>query len=332
MASLRLAVVVVSYNTRDLLRACLRSVFDYAGGLPLDVVVVDNAGRDGSAGMVAAEFPQAHLFALDANLGFTGGNNLALRALGLLPGAGERLPVPPPDYVLLLNPDAELTPGALARLAAFMQATPAAGACGPRLAYGDGSFQHGAFRFPTLAQVALDLLPAPPVPGAARVHVRLANSALNGRYPAALWQGGQPFPVDFVLGAAMLVRAAAIRQVGGLDEGYFMYCEEMDWCVRLQVAGWGVYAVPDALVVHHEGQSSRQVRWPAFERLWRSRYRFYGLHRDLYPRGYVPAVRVLVRGALALRRRAALRRFARGRAGGVEAGAEVRAYDAVMGL
>ena len=149
----------------------------------------------------------------------------------------------------------------------FLVANPTAGICGPRLQYGDGSFQHGAFHYPGIVQVFLDLFPLDGIRGVHRLH----NSRLNGRYPTAAWQGLAPFPVDFVLGAALCIRREAIERIGGLDDAFFMYCEEMDWCRRCRQAGWQVYALPAARVIHHAGQSSRQVRWDAYERLWRSR-------------------------------------------------------------
>jgi GT2 family glycosyltransferase len=227
--------------------------------------------------------------------------------------------------VLLLNPDAEMADGALVAMATCMERLPVAGICGAHLRYGNGIFQHGAFRFPSLAQVMLDFFPLTGLPGAQR----LRDSRINGRYPKANWQGSIPFPVDFVLGAAMLVRSAAINDTGGLDDGYFMYCEEMDWALRMHQSGWGVYAVPTALVTHHEGQSSRQVRWDGFERLWHSRFRFYAKHARHYPPGYRLLLRLLVRLGAGWRSRQARRRFASGSATGQEIARELQAYAAI---
>jgi len=332
---MRVAVVIVSYNTCALLRNCLRSVFaaTACGFAPdnvptLDVIVVDNASADHSAHMVSTEFPQVHLIALQENIGFTAANNHALRHLGFIP-TRRHSDTPTdlrPNYVFLLNPDAELVDDTLAQLVQFMEETPCTGVCGAHLGYGDGTFQHGAFQFPSLVQVALDFWPLRGVPGAHRLH----NSRLNGRYPQRLWQGGAPFPVDFVLGAAMFVRGAAIEQVGGLDEGFFMYCEEMDWCLRMWEAGWPVYAVPTARVLHHEAQSSRQVRWSAFVELWRSRFRFYHKHRRHFPPGHRVAVCWIIRAGLAWRRRQAWRRFGRGEIDGVSLAKELGAYASVI--
>ena len=388
---LRLAVIIISYNTRELLRDCLHSVDAAAGQvawLDVDVIVVDNASSDGSATMVAAEFPHVDLVASSENLGFTGGNNLAMARLGLieLKGSGESSSMahpasPPnplstrgegaspvslltsrrgggeaerpknansssptkykfthhasritPDFVLLLNPDTILDPAALENMTSFLRDRLHVGAVGARLSYGDGTFQHGAFRFPSLAQIVLDLWPLTEIRGVRRLHAWLRDSRWNGRYSQKLWHSGMPFQVDFVLGAAMMVRAEAVRQVGGLDDGYFMYCEEMDWALTMRRAGWQIYAVPAARVVHYEGQSSRQVRWSAFEQLWRSRFRFYRKHRAVYPPGYLLAVRLLVLIGAWMRARLARHRFARGRVTGVQVAEELAAYRAVSKL
>ncbi len=336
---MHLAVIILSYNTCDLLRNCLRSVFASAAAsvaqLSVDVIVVDNASPDGSASMVAAEFPQAYLIAAQENLGYTGGNNLALNLLGFNVAApyaaAHRLPAllaKLPAVVLLLNADTEILGDALGQMAKCLHERPEAGACGANLQYGDGRFQHGAFRFPSLFQVVLDFCPLNGLPGAQRIH----NSRLNGRYPQAYWQAAPSFRVDFVLGAALMVRGAAIQQVGGLDDEFFLYCEEMDWCLRLTAAGWPIYAVPTAHVVHYEGQSSRQVRWSAFEWLWRSRFRFYAKHHNRYPHGYLRVLRGLLGIGLTWRKLSARRRFANGQLTGEELQAELDAYRAIAQL
>jgi GT2 family glycosyltransferase len=129
-----------------------------------------------------------------------------------------------------------------------------------------------------------------------------------------------------------MVRGAAIQQVGGLDNEFFLYCEEMDWCLRLAEAGWQVMATPTARVIHHEGQSSRQVRWPAYERLWRSRIRFYQKHRNRYGRGHLMLVRLLVRLGLQLRSWQVWRRFIKGAITGSELDAELTTYENIARL
>jgi len=326
-----LAVIIVNYKTRDLLRNCLHSVLASVNLSDLDtsILVVDNASEDGSVEMISTEFPQVELIALDENVGFTAANNLALKQLGLLETEFSKKDlVSDTDYIFLLNPDTELVDDALGQLVNFMEQTPQAGMCGAHLQYGSGDFQHGAFRFPSLAQVALDFFPLTTLRGSHRLH----NGRINGRYPSHLWQGGQPFEVDFVLGATMMARSHAIQEVGGLDEGFFMYCEEMDWCMRLAQAGWSTYSVPTAHVIHYEAQSSRQVRWPAYVQLWRSRLRFYAKHRAYYPASYVRWVRWLVQIGITSQRYQANRRFARDELLEDELTVELEAYDEVMAM
>ena len=331
--SMRLAVIVVSYNVRDLLRLCLKSVFDSAGlsvdWLVVDVTVVDNASQDGSAQMVADAFPDVSLIAMNENLGFTRANNFALRGLGFGADSEERAAAAP-DLVLLLNPDTEVVDDALGKLASFMRDNPKSGVCGPRLHYGDGTLQHGGFAFPGLAQIALDLIPLAGLPGLSRLMHRLLHSRMNGRYPRQQWLGVTPFPVDFVLGAALMARGESIRAVGLLDEGYFMYCEEMDWCLRMREAGMATHAVPTAQIVHYEGRSSRQVRWRSFERLWASRFRFFRIYAHRYPQGFHLLLRPLVRLGLALNGMAARRQFARGLLSGDRLGEQLDAYSKVL--
>lgn len=261
VSSSRIAIVVVSYNVCDLLRQCLRSAT--AAELPADVIVVDNASHDGSAAMVEREFPSVRLIANDTNRGFAAGTNQGIRAA--LESAAA------PDYVLLLNPDAFLRPGALAALAGFMDEHPRVGAVGARLFYSDGSSQEGAWHFPTLWMTLFDLFPPHgPLLG------RLYASSLNGRYREE--RGAEPYAIDHPLGAAMLMRRATIDEVGLLDEGYWMYVEEVDWCYRCRQAGWAIWQVPQAEVVHAAGASSQQFKGRSFVALHRSRLRFFAKH------------------------------------------------------
>jgi GT2 family glycosyltransferase len=264
-----LAIVIVNWNVREMLAGCLRSVRAdlTTSGLTAEIRVVDNASTDGSVEMLRRDFPDIELIASDKNLGFAAGNNAALRAMSFdtPPAEAARLPA----AVLLLNPDTEIHPGALRTLTDFFDNTPEAGVAGARLLYGDGSFQHSAFDFPGLWQLAIELLP---VPG------RLVESRLNGRHSRSLYEQGQPFRVGHPLGAAMGARAEAISQVGLLDEGFHMYAEEVDWCRRIVAAGWAAYCVPAATITHYGGQSTTQVESDSFVNLWTSRRRFYGKH------------------------------------------------------
>ncbi len=263
-----LAVVMVTWNVRDWALRSLRSLFAALerSALSVEVWVVDNASADGTPEAIRSAFPQVRLQVNETNRGFAAANNQALRAMGFpdRPSA--------PRYVWLLNPDTDVQGDAPARLIRFMESTPRAGVCGPRLVGPDGGFQHSAFEFPGLAQLFLDLFP---------LHPRLLETRLNGRYPRAWYARGRPFRVGHPLGAAMMVRGEAIRSVGLLDEGYWMYAEEVDWCWRMARAGWERYCVPEAVVVHAGGESARQARPEMIRALWASRLRLYRRH---YPR------------------------------------------------
>jgi GT2 family glycosyltransferase len=266
--SVDLSVVVVSYNTRELLWACLASVVANLGQHRLpdgqilsdELWVVDNASTDGSTEMVAREFPGAKLIANDENRGFAAANNMALQQ-----STGR--------YVLLLNPDTIVLDDALSRLVTFMDHHERVGAAGVKLLNPDRTLQHSCFRFPTLPMAFLDFFP---------LHHRLLDSRVNGRYPRQLYAGA-PFPIDHPLGACFIVRRSASEQVGWLDESFFMYSEEVDWCIRLKRHGWEVYCVPEAQVIHYGAQSTQQVRGPMLVELYRSRYLYARKHhRRLY--------------------------------------------------
>ena len=265
-----LSVVIVSHNTRELLRGCLDSVLaDLDSRVKHEVIVVDNASADGSAAMIRDSFPQVRLLANSQNRGFAASNNQAIQQ-----SSGQ--------YVILLNPDTLVRKGALESLMALLDERRDAGVVGPKLLFPDGSFQHSAFTFPTLAMIFLDFFP---------LHYRLLDSRINGRYPRGLYERAEPFPIDHPLGAALLVRRAVIEEVGLLDENFFMYCEEIDWCLRIKEAGWRILCVPRAEIVHHVGQSTRQFRDEMYVELHRSRYRLYQKH---YGAGFRRVARWLV--------------------------------------
>lgn len=255
-----LSVIIVSWNVRELLRGCLRSLL--AEAVPArDVIVVDSASSDGSADMLRAEFPGVTLIASLHNIGFVKGNNLALTQL--------LRATPAPEFLWLLNPDTLVQPGAVRTLLDFMHAHPRCGLLGPRLQNPDGSLQHGAFALPGLTQLAIDVVP--------RLQARLRNSALDGRYPPEAYAGA-PFRIGTPLGAAMLARTQAVREVGLLDDGFEMYSEEIDWAHRMQRAAWEIWCEPRAVVTHFGGASSSQAGERAEGMKWRSRQRYFRKH------------------------------------------------------
>lgn len=262
----RLSVVIVSYNVRTLLARCLASLAAQPHP-PAEVIVVDNASTDDSVEAVRKQFSQVRLIENAENRGFAAASNQGLRT------AQGR-------FLCLLNPDTELFPGALDALAAFLDASPNVGVVGPTLLYPDGRYQHAAFRFPTLAMALIDFFP---------LNHRLLNSRLYGRYPIAMHE--KAFAMDFPLGACMMVRREICDEIGLLDEQFFMYCEEVDWCRRTKQAGWEIMHVPEARVVHHEGQSTRQASGRMFVELHRSRFKLFAKHCS---RRYQWAVRGIV--------------------------------------
>jgi GT2 family glycosyltransferase len=259
-----LPIIIVSWNVRELLARCLTSIQVELerSRITSRIVVVDNASHDGSPEMVRERFPQVELVASDENLGFAKGNNVGLRL------------VPDCEFALLLNPDTEVQPGAITTLLAAARTRSDVALATSRLFYGDGAFQHSAFHFPGLSQLYIDLFP---VPG------RLHESRLNGRYPRVAYESGQPFEIDHPLGAVMLIRGSAMRQVGLFDENFTLYCEEIDWAARFKEAGWQNLCVPSARITHHEGRSTSQVKVASFVKLWTARYQLHTKHPQFAP-------------------------------------------------
>lgn len=236
-----ISIILVSWNVRDLLRQCLGSVNNQQSTLlgppSAEIIVVDNASTDSTVQMLRDEFPAVRVIANSQNVGFTRGNNQALaQARG--------------RYLFLLNPDTELAPNTLAKLTAYMDTHPRVGIVGPKLFYGDGSVQSSRRRFPSLATAFLestklqDWFPR--------------NHALTTYYMLDTTDD-ETLQVDWVNGSAMFVRRELYEQIGGLDEQFFMYSEELDWCYRAKQAGWQVVYLPDARVTHYEGKSSEQA-------------------------------------------------------------------------
>jgi GT2 family glycosyltransferase len=227
-----LTVIVVNWNTRELLRRCLLSVRRTRVTADAQVIVVDNASSDGSAEMVRAELPWVELIANDRNVGFGVANNQAL------PRARGR-------DVLLLNPDAELRDGALEPAIRYLAEHPEAGVVGTTLVHADGSLQLYCNRYPG-AWHSLR-------------HNQYVARLLNERGLSCSQRLGQARGVDWVLGACLLVRRRILEQVGAFDPRFFVYGEEIDLQYRIRQAGWDVVYVPSPGVVHHSGQSTRKI-------------------------------------------------------------------------
>jgi GT2 family glycosyltransferase len=244
---LDLAIIIVNYNTRDLLRDCLTSIYCSRGELRFKVIVVDNASADGSAAMVRAEFPQTDLIASQINGGFASANNLGLRQVGF---AADGRPGPEaPRYGLLLNPDTVLPATALADMVSFMDEHPEVGAAGPKLVLPDGRLDLACRRaFPTPEVSFYRMV------GLSKLFPR---SPLFGRYNMTFADPDELLEVDSVVGAFMMVRREAIGQAGLLDESYFMYGEDLDWAYQIKANGWKIYYNPAVTVMHVKRAASR---------------------------------------------------------------------------
>ena len=259
-----LGIVIVSWNTRDLLRDCLRSVYA-SQGVTYEVVVVDNASADGSADMVRKEFPQAILIAGEKNVGYPAGNNIGLLRLGFSEGVLSGIP----RYGLLLNPDTVLPPDALRQMVAFMDADPKIGMAGPKLVMPDGKLDVACRRsFPTPEVAMYRML------GLSRLFPR---SRRFGRYNLTYLDPDVVTEVDSVVGAYMQVRGEAIADVDLLDETFFMYGEDLDWAYRVKKAGWTIWYNPAVTVLHVKRAASRQSPRAQME-FYRAMLIFYRKH------------------------------------------------------
>jgi N-acetylglucosaminyl-diphospho-decaprenol L-rhamnosyltransferase len=263
-----LSIVILSWNVCDLLRQCLKSVArdrPLSADHPLlatEIIVVDNASSDGSAEMVRAEFPDVRLIANQANRGYTGGNNDGTAA-----AIGR--------YVMILNPDTRVLDDALAALVSYADVHPDVGVVGPQLLNSDGSVQSSRRRFPTLITGLFESTWLEP----------LAPRNVLQRYYVLDQPDDAIQEVDWLFGACFLVRREVIQQVGALDEGFFMYSEEMDWCRRIRQAGWKVVYLPEAQVIHYGGKSSDQVAAQRHIYFQTSKVRYFRKHHGALTAG-----------------------------------------------
>lgn len=254
-----ISVIILNWNTRDMLADCLETVIKHAEQLTLELIVVDNASTDGSQAMLQQRFPQVRLIANEENVGFARGNNQ-----GMAVSRGR--------YMLLLNSDAFVTPGSLQALLDLADAQPRAGIIGAHLLNADGTFQASHTPFPNLWQEFLILS-------------GLGRLLFNRWYPSRGPEEAKgPQMVDYVEGACLLVRPEAFRETNGLDEGFFMYAEEVDWCYSVRQKGWQVWYQPAAKIIHLGGGSSQGRRTQREGDLYRSRVRFFRKHY-----GHIPA-------------------------------------------
>ena len=275
----RASILIVNYNGHELVVRCLESVYHDAESLEIEVIVVDNASTDGSVEAIATRFPQARLVRNDQNVGFARAVNQALRMAG-------------GDLLILLNNDAYFLPGGLAGLIAFMVAHADADLVGPKLLNPDGTVQPSCFRFPTFWDVLGESL---------WLNRLFPTSDFFNRSEMGGFRHDVLCEVDWVLGACMAVRRSAVDAAGELDEHYFMYSEECDWCRAMHQVGQRIYYWPEPTVVHYGQQQrwrSQRIQGEVLARGFQSRYYYFEKH---YGRGYAAWVRLASVIGMALR-------------------------------
>jgi len=242
----------VSWNSREYILPCVASIFETARSVPMEAIVIDNHSSDGGGLEVKKAFPMIRLIGNERNLGFARAMNQGLRQ-----SSGR--------YALLLNPDTRVKEGAIERLLSFMETHPEAGVSGGQLLNWDGSKQNSIANFPSLATELLNK--------------SLLRWMFPKRFPGKERNSFEPMEVDSVIGACMIVRREAMEQVGSLDEDYFLFLEETDWCYRMKKAGWKVYHVPPAEIYHFQGKSAEREKKRARVEYYRSRYHFFKKNR-----------------------------------------------------
>ncbi len=254
---MRLSVAIVNWNTTNLLAACVRSILTFPPKSDCEIIVVDNDSKDFEEQQFRAEFPAVKLIRNSENAGYAKGNNQALKeAQG--------------DYILLLNPDTEVTEGALDALVEFMDGHPSAGAAGAKLIRPNGDVDRSVRSFPYPGPIGWEYV------GLARLFPR---SKVFGAYRMTWFGYDSEAQVDQPMGSALIIRTKTLREIGTMDESFPIFFNEVDWLYRAKQAGWQTYFVPGAVVVHHGGSSTKQVRRKEMVReSHRSLLRFYAKH------------------------------------------------------
>ena len=249
-----ISIVIVSYNGREHLRRCLQSLAAHPPAVAHEVIVVDNDSRDGSAPMVASEFPHVRLLRMPRNLGFAAGANRGARE-----ASGEA--------IVLLNPDSEIEADPFAPMLAYLREHVDAGIAAPRLLNPDGSLQLSCRSFPTFSVALFNRY---------SLLTRLfPRNRYSRQYLLSDWHHDSISDVDWVSGACLMVRRSLFEQIGLLDEGYFMYIEDVDLCQRVHRAGYTVVYLPQTSVVHHIGRSSRTLPSRSIVARHRSMWHYY---------------------------------------------------------
>ncbi|MCX7018051.1 MAG: glycosyltransferase family 2 protein [bacterium] len=261
--AIRLSVIIINLNTRDFLHACLTSMKECIARDDFEVILVDNGSTDDSVDMVRRDFPRVRVLPQGRNLGFTRANNI-----GLMQAKGQ--------YLLVLNSDTEMVGNALGQMCDYMDAHPDVGALGSQLLNNDGSVQLSCRSFPSFKTVLFHRY---------SLMTRLfPRNRYSAEYLLTNSTHGETMDVDWVSGACLLTRRETTAQVGLLDEGFFIYAEDVDWCYRMKQAGWRIVYFPNAKVLHHIGRATSKIPYRMIYERHRSMWRFYRKH---YSKGIV---------------------------------------------
>lgn len=266
---MKLSIVIVNYNTEKLLQGCLQSVYAGANGTPFDIWVVDNHSRDCSAEMVRSQFPGVRLVENESNLGFSRANNLAISQSDS-------------EYILLLNPDTLIIDDSIEKMVKFMDANPKVGIAGCKVLNTDRTLQLACRRSIPTPKVAFYRLT-----GLSRLFPK--HPAL-AKYNLTYFSPEETHEVDAVSGAFLMIRRKAIEDIGLLDERFFMYGEELDWCLRAKRAGWSVMYHPEAEIIHYKGESTKTNSRKAALEFYRAMYLF---HKKHFAKDYSAAMNVV---------------------------------------
>lgn len=253
-----LSICIVSYNVKKLLKECIQSIYAQGNDIEFEIIVVDNSSDDGSAAMVKKEFPNVILLENSQNVGFARACNQAIKL-----SKGK--------FILLLNPDIIVPSGNLLKMLKFMEQTKEAGIVGCRLVDTDGNIEPSCKSFPSLWVLWSEM---------SFLYKIFPKSKLFGAPYLSYFNYNQTKEVDVVKGAFLMIRRSAVDEIGLLDEGYFIYSEEVDWCYRAKRRGWKVYFYPDVQVIHYGGSSTRLNPDGMFIELQKSRYRFFKKHHS----------------------------------------------------
>jgi hypothetical protein len=251
--AMRLSIIIVNYNVKDLLKKCLQSIEQTVKPIEYEVIVIDNCSVDGSVALIKADFPQVKIIENHENRGFAAANNQGINC-----SHG--------DYILLLNPDTIVLSNSVERMLEFIENHQQAGIVGCKILNPDGSLQSSCRNFPSLALIFFESM---------GLHRFFSLSKYFVKSYLRNWAHNEIRMVDSVKGACMMVRRTAIEEVGLLDENYFLYDEEVDWCKRMQEKAWDTFFIPDAQIIHYGEQSTKQEALKNMIQSYRARQQYF---------------------------------------------------------